>query len=774
MKHKRYVLSCLLLALVMPVCGVWGKVVFSSLNLSGDNRMLFRADSDAAGSIRHGALFVTRLTDLSLQQMTAFPEKMELVENGRTLQVRNAFGALRIPVSGGLPRTIPGFPAFADGAPVLGGRIEDIVVSGDGRWILYVEPVTAAYGNLLLINTETGNRIHISANVERPDAYFPACWSPDSRVFVYTRGNRLYYYSVNANAAFSVDERYRVIGEGTINSVHWTEGGDFFYLRGSTVYRVRGSELFARTVYADFLEIGLPAGKIPYEFDYNFDSFWIAPDLRAILLSKGGQNIFYFPLGTDDYGTAGASSFPYIMLPRSGHKLSVLWSPQGQITVLVSVYGAEGDAVTAYRLSPQAGGGGLVFRTLEPPIGSGAALSPDGTRAVFWGERGITLYDYTSWRALYTLSTRPAYACLWAGNQDLVIGDGSRIDRIRLNSSSSSASSLRRDLICISSADTFGFEQRGERILARSDGIWYATDGLAPWTEASSPGMRPVSVTSGRYRVYLERQSSGPYDNIPMIRNIASFGTAPLLPGGGFPPSYPDDGPIREDEPSLPGDPFTHARRQGAREVAICFDLYDDITGLPGVLETLRRFDITATFFLNGEFIRRHPAAVRDIVAAGHEAASMFFALIDLSDARYRIQSDFIARGLARNEDEFFNATENELGLIWHAPYYTASTEIVEAASQAGYMTVGRDVDPMDWVSREDARRGGVIQYSASDMVDRIMEQKRPGSIIPIRLGLLAGGRSDYLYTRIGVLLDALIRDGYSITPVSTLLERAR
>ncbi|MDR0387872.1 MAG: hypothetical protein LBH57_07510, partial [Treponema sp.] len=389
MKHNRYALFFFLLVLVMPIRGVWGKVIFSGLNLSGDNRMLFRADSGADGSSRQDALFVTRLTDLSLQQMTAFPEKMDLVENGRTVQIRNAFGAVRIPVSGGLPRTIPGFPAFADGAPVLGGQVESIAVSGDGRWLLYVEPVTAAYGNLILINTETGDRIPVSAKVERPDTVFPACWSPDSRVFVYSRGNRLYYHSVNVNAAFSVDERYRAIGEGTINSVYWSEGGDFFYLRGSTVYRVRGSELFARTVYADFLEIGSPVGKIPYEFDYNFDSFWISPDSRAILFSKGGQNIFYYPLGTDDYGSAGASSFPYIMLPRSGYNLSVLWSPGGQITVLVSGSGEDGAAVTAYRLAPQSGGGGLVFRPLDPPVGSGAALSPDGTRAVFWGERGV-------------------------------------------------------------------------------------------------------------------------------------------------------------------------------------------------------------------------------------------------------------------------------------------------------------------------------------------------------------------------------------------------
>jgi hypothetical protein len=158
------------------------------------------------------------------------------------------------------------------------------------------------------------------------------------------------------------------------------------------------------------------------------------------------------------------------------------------------------------------------------------------------------------------------------------------------------------------------------------------------------------------------------------------------------------------------------------------------------------------------------------IAEMGHETASMFFAPIDLSDARYRIGGDFVARGLARNEDEFY-AAGGELSLLWHPPFYAASSEIISAAARSGYRTIGRDVDPMDWVSREDARQLGVSQYSASSIIDRIINLKRPGSIIPIRLGMLTGGRGDYLFHRIDVLLDALVRSGYSVVPVSTLIE---
>jgi peptidoglycan/xylan/chitin deacetylase (PgdA/CDA1 family) len=215
-------------------------------------------------------------------------------------------------------------------------------------------------------------------------------------------------------------------------------------------------------------------------------------------------------------------------------------------------------------------------------------------------------------------------------------------------------------------------------------------------------------------------------------------------------------------------------RRTGLRELGLCFDLYDDAEGLPWVLEALDRFGMKATFFLNGEFIRRHPGAARDIAAAGHEAASMFFAPLDLSDARYRIGGDFVARGLARNEDEYFKAAGAELSLLWHPPYYSASSDISDVAFRAGYTTLTRNLDPLDWVSREEEQRLGLIQFSASDIIDRIMETKKTGDMVPIRLGLLPGGRKDYLYSRINVLMDALVREGYSVVPVSVLLEHSR
>jgi peptidoglycan/xylan/chitin deacetylase (PgdA/CDA1 family) len=752
------------LTLLLPPAA-FAKLNFSGLDLSNDNRLLFFADMDTGGGRIQSALMLSRLPGLSLQQLTALPEKLEIVENGRSLHVRSAFGTLRLPLTGGLPRSIAGFPAFTEGAPVLGGRLDGMAASGDGRWLLLVDPVTASYGNLVLVDTRTGARTVIANNIERPESVFPARWSPDSRVFVYTKEGKLYYHSLAANtsAVYPIDERYRLIGDGNTNSMYWSNTGDFFYLKSSTVYRVRGADLVTRSVYVDFLEIGAVAGKIPFEFDPEFDAFWISPDFRSMLLSKGGRNIFYFPLGLDDYDSGRVVSLPYLMLPRSTFDISVLWSTGGIITVLAAVPpGTDGKTAIAYRLNTGTDNAGeeMAFKLLESPPGPAGALSDDGVKVVFWGDGGCVLYDYANWKRLQIISNRPVWDCLWLAEGDLVMGDSSRLERIKITLDENRAT-LSRALVCLSSADIYGYEEETGRIAANAGGMWFTTDGVSPWTEAARPVLRAPSLDSGRYRVYLEKQNSGPYENIPMIRSIATSDTSSLVRRVSYAGAKGTSG-----APLPPGG--------GVHELAVCFDLYDDATGLPHVLETLRRYGIKATFFINGEFIRRFPGAVRDIVDNGHETASMFFVPIDLSDSRYQINVDFISRGLVRNEDEFYDATGRELALLWHPPFFALSSEFAQAAAKSGYKTISRDIDPMDWVTRTAAAGRALIQYSAGEMIDRIIDAKKPGSVIPVRLGLLPGGRQDYLYNRLGVLLDALIRGGYGVVPVSTIIGRAR
>ena len=172
---------------------VFAKVSFGGLDLSNDGRVLFQAKSSGSGSRAQAALFESRLTDLSLIQLTSFPEKIELLENNRMIQVRNAFGCARLPISGGIPALAKDFPSFTKTASVTNGLIEEILVSANGKWMLRVEGKSAAYGDLVVVNVSTGEKTTVAGHVERPGKRFPAIWSPDSQVFIYEQNGSLYY-----------------------------------------------------------------------------------------------------------------------------------------------------------------------------------------------------------------------------------------------------------------------------------------------------------------------------------------------------------------------------------------------------------------------------------------------------------------------------------------------------------------------------------------------------------------------------------------------------
>jgi peptidoglycan/xylan/chitin deacetylase (PgdA/CDA1 family) len=732
-------------------------VNFSGLTVSNDDRLLFKADFE-----KQHAIFITNLNDMSMQQLTMHPEKLYIVNNGRTIIALNRLGAANIPVSGGLPKPLPAYPSFASGNTPLKGRLQDLAVSSDGRWILIVEPVSPGYGDLIMVDLSSGVKKVVSEKIELPNAEFPVKWSPDSRIFVYAKGGKLYYFPILSDLSVLVDERFRMIGSGGIESVLWDQQGVFYYLAGNILYRVTNPELFTRTIYGDFLSIGAVAAVIPLDFNSSFDRYWISPDSGSILVNKGGKGLFFFLLGENQTGASVAAILPHVLTPGGADNFNVLWPSieqerrtgavnparpsrnisSGNLTVIYTIQGET------FVLRFEVNGKSInLLPNRSYPLASNCALSQDGTKAVFWGENGLELWDYSNWRLIQRLSNSPVFSCAWINNRQLLIGIARFIEEINISSSS-----FPRRRICLSSADEYGFEEGSggqPRIAVRTGNEWFSSDGKSAWVSVTNTKIKQPILYSDHYRVFLEPQAAGHYSNIPMIRNMQTTGTLSLVLNYTVNKSY-----------SL----------GRTMPVALCFDLYDDDTGLSQVLAALSRLNIKATFFLNGEFIRRSPQSASAIVKAGHETGSLFYTPIDLSDTRYRITNEFIARGLARNEDEFNRVTGKELSILWHPPFYRSSAAVNSAAAAAGYFTVNRSVDPGDWMSREDALRLNLRQIPPSEMIEQITQRRESGAVIPIRLGLLPGGRDEYLFQRIEALLDALLRSGYEIVPVSTVI----
>jgi peptidoglycan/xylan/chitin deacetylase (PgdA/CDA1 family) len=748
---------------------------FSDLDLSATNQLLFRVETESPGFGVFDTLCLADLERSRVEQLTFFPEKVMLIDDKEVLQIQNRFGVFRSSIAEGNLEPIETFSSFVRDGRIENGKLNPLQISPNGKYMLYVRPRSVSYGDLVLLDLEQSQETLISRDVEISLQAPPARWSPNSDFIIYSRQGFLYYLSLpQLRAGRLIAEDYRRIGAGNIANVRWGEENSLYYLTRSIVYQLDSRELFTRALYSGYLKIGQIKGKIPFEFDPNFDNFWISPRGGKILLNKGGRNLFLYILDSEDYlsiaEVSGTESLPYLYLTRNTHIKKVLWSPGGTITLLTEGMEKQARQTQVFRLKASREGETSFFVRLDEKSVLDLALSPDRSTVALMETGRVRLKDYETWQDLGEHRHGLPLHVLWASPGKLIIAGAHYIELWDRQQD------LSR-IIAFSQPETFGWyrEDQGKTaaIRVRSGGIIREAtrntlDRLL-WRETGSFVVSPAASNSKNYRVYLAESSSWKYANSIMLRDARGFVTRSLITGEEA--SY-EEFPSR-DEP-LNFDNFSHGSRIRQREVALVFDAVDSIEGLAAILEILDEYKLRCTFFINGEVIRGYPDAVKEIGEAGHEVGSLFYIHFNMTDARFRLDEEFIKKGLARNEDDYFAATGRELSLLWHAPYFFVNSAIIAASKAMNYTYIGRDIDTLDWVPESLTATEGNLYLPAAGLVERIIEKKKPGSIIPVLVGKGGNGRSDYLFQNLDLLIDRLLKRGYDIVPVSRLIEHAK
>ncbi|RKX77811.1 MAG: polysaccharide deacetylase family protein [Spirochaetes bacterium] len=761
---KPFVFICIVILLVLS-SGVYSEVTFSGLHLSDKNTLLFEAETYSPGIGKYRTLFFASADNWKLHQLTFFPERMALVQGKEQLQIQNRFGVFRSDKNLKKITPVEKFPAFTLGRQIDTGKINPVEASPDGNYLLYVKPKSYAYGDLLLFDVQNQKDILITSGVELSLRGPNARWGPNSRFFIYQKEGYLYYFSIDHMSTDRIlTEKLRTIGEGKIANVYWNRDGSLFYVIDTLVYQIFSAEFFTRSIYADLLNIGRIVGKLPFSFDPNFDSFWVSPDGVKIMFDKGGRNIFIYFLDPDDYLTTGKTqSLPYLFLPRNTRIKRVIWSSSDRITLLTSSIINGESETTVFRVDLTEEDSPPFFKATGDSGVRDMVLSPNQLRAAVVKEEGVVIKKYNTWEDEFAFPHPDPLSALWRANDELIIGGKYFIERADLLDKSSK-------IITLSQPEDYGFGKKDDKIQVKvKEKVFNISPADGTMEHIDSFSVKEQKLFSKNYRVYLEKSTAGSYENIVMVRNIDKLITQPL-----FKPPETRYEPFPEKEEQIDFINFSHGSRIRRREVALVFNAMDTIEGLTEVLNTLSEYNLKATFFVNGEFIRRHPGAVKEIARSGHEVGSLFFAYFNITDSRYKVDKDFVKRGLARNEDEYFQTTGRELSLFWHAPLYFVNTEIIEAAREMNYLYVGRDIDILDWVTEEQARDMPGTYMPAAKLVERVLKLKKPGSIIPIRIGRPSGKRADYLFSKLDLLINGLISIGYKIVPVSTLVEHAK
>jgi peptidoglycan/xylan/chitin deacetylase (PgdA/CDA1 family) len=147
--------------------------------------------------------------------------------------------------------------------------------------------------------------------------------------------------------------------------------------------------------------------------------------------------------------------------------------------------------------------------------------------------------------------------------------------------------------------------------------------------------------------------------------------------------------------------------------IALTFDDGPDPEVTPRVLDTLRRYNAKATFFLYGERVPGNRGVVRRIHLSGHEIGNHTWSHRKLSELSPReIEAD-IAR--AQNA---ITAAGAPAPSLFRPPYGDFN---VMVRSHIAMTVVAWNIDPEDWKATK-----------PQQVVDRVLKNAKPGAIIDL------------------------------------------
>lgn len=759
-----------LMVIVHSIYPLFSQNTFSNLDLNSKNSLLFTAEYQEKSGKKYNNLYVynfdkkiaqniSGLGESNPKLLTCYPENFYLLGNNEIIEIENRNGKARysfkdkklswIELPQDLLHNKNSFIPTKDFLPDLRS------VSPNGNWYVYLEKKSPATATLVLRTFESDVQVVLQENVDCTFESLPVLWSPDSSVIIYEKEEELYFLNIKNKATVQqIPEEYRKIGRGKIANVSWATEKDLVYINNKIVYVIPSNELFTRALYADLVGIGRIVGRLPYNFNSRTDKFWSNAEGSALVIVKNKQILEYIELST--IATIDAKSLfscPFVPLTGTAYSFKVFWTPERKSLVQKPFIWIEGirngkTESFVYKLNSSAEGKTAYFEVLPlPSFVFDMQLSPDRDKIAFLSNKGIHVYDIASWKQIAVSTTEPIVRYAWKSDSEILLGGIETFTAWNCTKN-------EKSMLFLTSANSYGwhFEEIGNdkifSVIARTnDGNSFVYDEKNNiWVKTSKILNRRASKQNLQWRVFLDDSLNNNFTNAIFGRKLTPESSNIAL----FPETM-------------------QKTKSQQKKIALVFDAMENGDGLTKILHVLNKYSIKSTFFLNGEFLRCFPQQVEQIVAENHQCASLFYTTHPLTSSNYTMNESFIRRGLARNEDDFYELTGKELALFWHAPYYEKNEVIVSGGNLSGYELVEPSFLIYDTQTLETAVKDNVPYFTSSQIIDSICKQAHAGMIIPVSVGLSEGTRIDYLYDNIELLITSLIRSGFELVTVSEL-----
>lgn len=731
------------------------EISFENPSVNSSDKVLFSVTHSKTAVDSYSTAFIGEASSLSdTKILTCYPEKMEVLSKGAVLQIRNRWGVARWSVSDSNLSWL----SKTSSIPVNVQRQCEYSVSPDGRWFCYIKKTSPSSGQLILKNASTLQECILNEKTDYSYDTVPVLWNPDSTSFLYEKNGTVYFCDPKASfQKLQISEEYRKIGRGSINCVFWADSKLLYFVDRDLIYRISANELYTRALYSDVVGAGIVVGRLPVNFDEKRDFFSVNQRSSHLLLAQGKKTLSLFKIEGEgfDYLTPVASK---IMTSSKGDITDVreFWISSDRCLIWTDYLSFEdGDFYSELFTFSSSNAGIKSLKTIKnagKPL-----LSPDSKKICYSEGTSLYVYSLLDWKLLDVLKGEKIISYVWGDNNLLYAGGESTVRQWKLSEKSGEPSFNPLEqkylpdfkvLFLSACKNVFWSSQTsvcGEDPV--KTGVFYDYDLIAgSWSRRVKGSVfNEGTVQNGKYRVFVGKTPNQKYLNTLYVRTLSGKAvTRPYFP-----------------ETAVKGEPL--------KKIAILIDALDDATGLSRIISVLKKYDVKATFFINGEFIRRYPKETRQIAMGGYECASMFFTNVVLTSKGFVVDEEFIRRGLARNEDEFFATTGSELSLLWHAPFYKANENIKSSGKKSGYRYVEAGRFSLDTITLEDSSFGKAGYLSAGDLVSFYVENATEGSVIPVSTGISKGSRTDYLYEKFDLLLGSLLEAGFEVVDYKKL-----
>jgi probable sporulation protein (polysaccharide deacetylase family) len=172
---------------------------------------------------------------------------------------------------------------------------------------------------------------------------------------------------------------------------------------------------------------------------------------------------------------------------------------------------------------------------------------------------------------------------------------------------------------------------------------------------------------------------------------------------------------------------------------------------LPGMLQTMKKYNVHSTFFLDGSWVKKNPSLAKMIREEGHEIGNHAYSHPDLKKmTNTRIKEEL------KQTNEVIHATL-DLSPKWFAPPSGSyRNDVVQIANELGMKTILWSVDTVDWRNPDPKAMTGTV-----------LNKVHPGAMIlmhPTKSS--AAGLEE--------MIKGIKKKGYGIGTVSDLMDEKR